>query len=35
VFENPKKFRAGARAHAESAFGIEAMTEKYLAALLG
>jgi glycosyltransferase involved in cell wall biosynthesis len=35
VLKNQQKFRAGARAHAESAFGIEAMTEKYLAALLG
>lgn len=35
VLENQEKFRSGARAHAESAFGIEAMTEKYLAALLG
>lgn len=35
VLENQEKFRAGARAYAEAAFGIEAMTEKYLAALLG
>lgn len=35
VLENQEKFRAGARAHAEKAFGIEAMTEKYLGALLG
>ncbi len=35
VLENQEKFRAGARAHAELAFGIEAMTEKYLTALLG
>jgi glycosyltransferase involved in cell wall biosynthesis len=35
VLENQQKFRAGARAHAESAFGLEGMTEKYLAALLG
>jgi glycosyltransferase involved in cell wall biosynthesis len=35
VLENQEKFRAGARAQAELAFGIEAMTEKYLAALLG
>jgi glycosyltransferase involved in cell wall biosynthesis len=35
VLENQEKFRAGARAHAEKAFGIESMTEKYLGALLG
>lgn len=35
VLENQQKFRAGARAHAEAAFGIEAMTEKYLGMLLG
>lgn len=35
VLAQQEKFRAGARAYAESAFGIEAMTEKYLAALLG
>lgn len=35
VLTNPEKFRAGARAHAERIFGLQAMTEKYLAALLG
>jgi len=35
VLENQQKFRDGARAHAESEFGVEAMTEKYLGALLG
>lgn len=35
VLEHQEKFRAGARAQAEAAFGIETMTEKYLAALLG
>jgi glycosyltransferase involved in cell wall biosynthesis len=35
VLENQEKFRAGARAHAESVFGVEAMTEKYLGVLLG
>ena len=35
VLTNPEKFRAGARAHAERVFGLQAMTEKYLAALLG
>lgn len=35
VLDRQQKFREGARAHAESAFGLEAMTEKYLDALLG
>lgn len=35
VLAQQEKFRTGARAYAESAFGIEAMTEKYLGALLG
>lgn len=35
VLDRQQKFREGARAHAESAFGLEAMTEKYLNALLG
>jgi glycosyltransferase involved in cell wall biosynthesis len=35
VLEMQQKFREGARAHAESAFGLDAMTEKYLDALLG
>lgn len=35
VLDRQQKFRQGARAHAESAFGLEAMTEKYLNALLG
>jgi glycosyltransferase involved in cell wall biosynthesis len=35
VLENQPKFRAGARAHAESAFGLETMTDQYLDALLG
>ena len=35
VLEHQEKFRAGARAHAEAAFGVEAMTENYLGALLG
>lgn len=35
VLENQAHFRAGARQRAEAVFGIEAMTEKYLAALLG
>jgi glycosyltransferase involved in cell wall biosynthesis len=35
VLENQEKFRAGARARAESAFDVQAMMEKYLEALLG
>ena len=35
VLENQEKFRIGARARAEAAFGLEAMTDKYLDALLG
>lgn len=35
VLEQQEKFRAGARAHAELALGIETMTDKYLEALLG
>jgi len=35
VLQNQEKFRAGARAHAELAFSLDVMTEKYLEALLG
>jgi glycosyltransferase involved in cell wall biosynthesis len=34
VLENQEKFRTGARKRAEAAFGLEAMVEKYLEALL-
>jgi glycosyltransferase involved in cell wall biosynthesis len=35
VLQEQEKFRAGARAYAESTFGLDAMTDKYLGALLG
>ncbi len=35
VLENQDKFRAGARARAESAFSVQVMMERYLEALLG